>query len=148
MARKAFHYMEVTFPQSVINEYPNTKPVGIMRSLLLDFIAETDSKEGKVIREFVYNDIKTYDWNGNVGAYSFEFLNERNRKTYFQARESFGTWLAAKGVVTSYDLSHDIPAQKSSVVTEPDYDDTTYYTMAKKFIFIDIPESRGFESEE
>jgi hypothetical protein len=147
MARKAFHYMEVTFPQNVLDENPGLMPIGIMKKLLDDYIAETDSKDGKVLKEFVFNGIQTFEWNDNVGAYAFEFINERNRNTYFTARKAFDAWLAEKGVETSYKLSHDIPLDLVPQLTDGNYEENTYYNMAKNFIMFDIPTSRGFATQ-
>ena len=141
--------MEVTFPQDVIDAYAGMMPIGIMKKLLEQFIANTDSKEGKVMREFVFNDVKSYEWKENVGAYSFEFINERNRKTYITARQPFAEWLKGKNVITSYEISHDIPLNSVDILLDDVNGgfDNKYYAMAKKFVFIDIPESRGFVSE-
>jgi hypothetical protein len=147
MARKAFHYMEVTFPQNVLDENPGLMPIGIMKKFLDDYIAETDSKDGKVLKEFVFNEIQTFKWNDNVGAYAFEFINERNRNTYFTARKSFDVWLAEKGVETSYKLSHDIPLNLVPQLSDGKYEESTYYNMAKNFIMFDIPTSRGFATQ-
>lgn len=147
MARKAFHYMEVTFPTEIMDIHPGMMPVGIMKSLLDEYISETDDKNGKVLKEFVFDDINTYEWKDNIGAYAFEFMNERNRKTYFQARENFAAWLSAKGIETTYKLSHDIPllpADEPADEDSPAFDGLYYYRAAKKYIFIEIPASRGF----
>jgi hypothetical protein len=147
MARKAFHYMEVTFPQSVRDEHAGVAPMGIMRELLNEYIAETDAKDGKVLKEFVFGAVEAFEWKDNTGAYALEFLNERNRKTYFQARENFKNWLSAKGVETSYQLSHDIPVESVGFKTDPDLDNSVYYNIAKEFIMYDIPTQRGFTHE-
>ena len=147
MARKAFHYMEVTFPQSVRDEHQGAAPMGIMKALLDEYITETDAKDGKVMKEFVFDAVETFDWKDNTGAYAFEFLNERNRKTFFQARENFKNWLISKGVETSYQLSHDIPTETFDRKTNADHDDSVYYNMAKEFIMKDIPAERGFVKE-
>ena len=70
MARKAFHYMEVTFPQNVLDENSGLMPIGIMKKLLDEYIAETDEKNGKVVKEFVFDGIESFDWKENVGAYA------------------------------------------------------------------------------
>ena len=147
MARKAFHYMEVTFPQSVIDQHPGAAPIGIMKELLDQYIAETDDKNGKIVKEFVFNEIRAYTWNGNMGAYSFEFINERNRQTYFTARANYTAWLEEKGIVTSYELSHDIPMETVDSLIDGEFVNSTYYNTAKIFIFNDIPEQRGFQVE-
>ena len=141
--------MEVTFPDAVKADFADKQPVGIMRALLDEFIAETDDKGAKVIKEYVYNDISVFEWNGNTGAYAFEFINERSRGTFLQARENFGAWLASsKGIETAYQLSHDIPIGSSDVhAGEGLAESNIYYNIAKKYIFDDIPASRGFAHE-
>lgn len=148
MARKAFHYMEVTFPQNVLDENSGLMPIGIMKKLLDEYIAETDEKNGKVVKEFVFDGIESFDWKENVGAYAFEFMNERNRNTYFTARAGFDAWLENKGINVSYKISHDIPMEAVELLPNGSYAENTYYSMARNLIMYDIPTQRGFIKEE
>jgi len=140
--------MEVTFPQSVRDEHAGAAPIGIMKSLLDEYIAETDAKDGKVMKEYVFGSVAAFEWKDNVGAFALEFLNERNRKNYLQARENFKNWLVEKGVETTYQLSHDIPNESVGFKTDPDLDGSIYYNIAKEFIMYDIPTQRGFTHEQ
>lgn len=42
MARKSYQYMEVTFPADIVAEHG--APIGALKSLLDEYIAETDDK--------------------------------------------------------------------------------------------------------
>ena len=145
---KAFQYFELTFSDNTKSDYSGLMPAGIMMQLLDEFIAETNSKEGKVLREFVFDEIVTFDWKGNTGAYSMEFMNERNRKNYMQARKPFEEWLKNKGVEMTYSLSHSIPSSAVDLITDGNYEESTYYNVSKKYLLLEIPASRGFAIEE
>lgn len=141
---KAFQYFEVTFPQDILDAHEGKGTVGVMRALLDEYIAETDAKEGKVLREFVIDGIAAFQWKENVGAYSMEFMSERNRQNYGQARAAFSAWLETKGVVTSYTLSHDIPNDIANQLTNGEFPESTYYNIAKDYMTFEIPSTRGF----
>lgn len=145
MARKSYQYMEVTFPADIVAEHG--APIGALKSLLDEYIAETDDKAGKICRDFVFGESKTYQWKENTGAFAIEFNNERNRKTYYQAREAFAAWLESKGVVTTHSVSHDIPFAVAGTLSA-EYDGDSYNSKTKEYIFYTIPAERGFVSEE
>ena len=145
MARKAYQYMEITFPADIVTEY--SAPIAALKALLDEYIAETGDKAGKICRDFVFGESKTYLWKENVGAFAIEFNNERNRKTYYQAREAFAAWLENRGVTTTHAISHDIPFAIADELPNADYSEETYNAKAKEYIFYTVPAERGFESE-
>jgi hypothetical protein len=145
MARKAYQYMEITFPADIVAEHG--APIGALKSLLDEYIAETDDKAGKICRDFVFGESKTYQWKENTGAFSIEFNNERNRQTYFKTREAYSAWLETKGVTTTHSVSHDVPFAVAETLSS-EYDGDSYNSKSKEYIFYILPEERGFLSEE
>lgn len=146
MAKKAYQYMEITFPQSVIDDHGGTSAVGIMRALLSEYIAETDDKNGRICRDFVFDEIKAFEWKENVGAFVLGFINERNRQTYYKARENYTAWLQAKGVETTHFVTYDVPFDVLSENPDSDFN-ATYADVGKNYIMEELPTQRGFTAE-
>ena len=60
--------MEITFPADIVTEY--SAPIAALKALLDEYIAETGDKAGKICRDFVFGESKTYLWKENVGAFA------------------------------------------------------------------------------
>lgn len=144
MARKAYTFIEYTFAESYTSEI-GVLPLAVLKGLLDEFIEETNDKSAKIIREFVLDAVFAFDWNGSKGAFTMEFINERSRQTYFQARENFVAWAANKGVEVSYVASCDMPYELLDKSHNPvnKFEDL-HSDKLREYFTVTLPAARGF----
>ena len=145
MARKAYTFIEYTFAEQYVSETEH--PVAVLKKLLNDYIAETNDKNSKIARDFVFDSVKPYTWSGNKGAFSIEFINERTRQTFFKARENFVAWLATKGIEVSHNISCDVPYELFGMKTTDNKFGPIHAEKLKEYFFETLPTDRGFTVE-
>lgn len=142
MARKAYSFIEYTFAESHISEVE--APIVVLKNLLDNYIADTNNKGAKVVKDFVFDSATTFGWNGNKGAVSLEFINERTRQTFFKAREDFVAWLETQGVVVSHSASCDMPIALLGFSHNPNGHEDLHAEKLKEYFKTTLPAERGF----
>lgn len=142
MARKAYSFIEYTFAESHISEVET--PIMVLKNLLDNYIAETNNKGAKVVKDFVFDSATAFDWNGNKGAVSLEFINERTRQTFFKAREDFVVWLETQGIEVSHSASCDMPTELLNFSHNPNGYEDLHGQSLKEYFKSTLPAERGF----
>ncbi len=149
MAKQTFYFLEVTFPQEIVDAYPGVDGWEIARKHLWEYIVATDSKYAKAIESFVYNEVRQYPWQGNKAAVRIRFLNERHFEQYMTMVKEYRTWLTDTYGV---EFSHEVHANFELSVDEAPYkadDETTIAPISYEGRFLqmfdDIAEERGFD---
>lgn len=136
---KTFYYFEVTAP--------NTGDIiGHLTSMLAQHISETDSKNSKVAKEFVFSSAKIHNKVDDTQAVTLEFMNNRHYDTYRTAVAPFREWVTENYDVTySFEKisSTDIKAARILVLDE-DTEKLSYYDEMKVYMEETLPEARGF----
>lgn len=140
---KTFYYMEITVP--------NTGDIiGHQRIMLDQHIAETNSKNSKVAKEFVFTNAKIHNKVDDTQAITIEFVNQRHFETYKTVIADFREWVTANhNVEYTYEKvsSTDLEAAKSFVANN-ETDILSYYDEMKRYMENTLPEVRGFADEE
>ena len=145
MARKAYSFIEYTFAESHVSE--SDTPIEVLKSLLDDYIADTNNKNAKIVKEFVFESAKVFDWNDNKGAITLEFMNERTRQTYFTAREDFVAWLETQDITVSHSVSCDMPVELLYYSHNSNGYDDLHAEKLKEYFTATLPAARGFTAE-
>lgn len=149
MAKQTFYFLEVTWPQEIVDAYPGVDGWEIARKHLWEYIGNTDSKYAKAVESFVYDEVRQYPWQGNKAAVRVRFMNERHFDQYMNMVSEYRTWLTDTYGV---EFSHEVHAHFELSVDDTPYkadDETTIAPTSYEDRFVqmfdDIAESRGFD---
>lgn len=143
--KKAYYYFEFSIPASVREAHEGNESLGIMKALLEAHIAETDSKHSKIVRDYVFGDVKHHSTESN-DAVSIEFINARHYEQYITVVEEFRTWATANHNVTfSNELHNKYPLDIENEEIENQEDVFLPYGVEMKdYFFVKHPTARGF----
>lgn len=153
--KKRYYYAEVNIPDAVKTAHPDKNALAILRDLLIAWKEETDSKYAKALYDFIFEDVKSYDWHPtdtNKMAYCLTFINARHFENYQAYTTDFRAWLNDNhGVTYTYESTSDVPYDVADADNgndaEVQSEQGNYFTYGeakRKAILEDLPEERGF----
>lgn len=152
MTKKVFYYYEVDIPQDVIDAHEATgdqmTAASVLKYIRRQYIADTDSKNAKIIEEFIFACSAYYGFNGTRSAVSLEFLTDRDFDRHQTVLQEFKDHLASEyNIQYVYETKRAIDSEGMLVREEGDEPGTlgnNTYWKTKEYFNETLPAERGF----
>ena len=154
MTKKVFYYYEVDIPQNVLDAHAPTGGMmvgaSVLKYLRRQYIAETDSKNAKIIEEFIFACSAYYGFNGTRSAISLEFLTERDWERHQSVVQELKDHFASEyNIQFVYETKRAIDSEGMLVREEGEEPGTlghNTYWKTKEYFNETLPAERGFDT--
>ena len=147
MTKKTFYYYEVEIPQELRDN--NTEmdvAAQVLKNKRREYIAETNSKNAKIIEEFIFSCSAYYNYKEgtNVGAISLEFITDRDWNKHKIAVAELREYFASIGINYTHEVVRHMDFEGMQV---PGHDDApNSYWNTKVYFNETLPKERGFDT--
>ena len=145
-----FYYYEIDIPQEVIEAHRPTggmmNGASILKAKRREYISKTNSKNAKIIEDFVFACSAFYGFNGTRSALCLEYINERDWERHQEAvKELKDYFLNEYGIKYVFELKRklDITTMRER---DESSDEPDMYWKTKVYFNETLPASRGFDT--
>lgn len=149
MTKKVFYYYEVDIPQEVIDAHVPTGGMMVAASILKakrrEYIAKTNSKNAKIIEEFIFACSAYYGFNGTRSAISLEFITDRDWEKHRTAVQELRDYFSSEyGIEYVHEVKRELAFDGMAVPGENDAPNS--YWQTKVYFNETLPAERGFDT--
>ena len=153
MTKKVFYYYEVDIPQEVIDAHVPTGGMMVAASILKakrrEYIAKTNSKNAKIIEEFIFACSAFYGFNGTRSAISLEFISERDWQRHRIAVQELRDYFSSEyGIEYVHEVKRELDFEGMQIPeknADGSFNGDSYWK-TKVYFNETLPAARGFDT--